>query len=751
MKLPNGYLAALAFALITSYSFAQKDVTKNDTLTTQILPELTLVGRGSKSDIHQLPQIVGTSIYAGKKSSLVVMDNVQGNIVTNTMRQVLGKVPGIFVWESESSGIQIGIAARGLSPNRSWEFNIRQNGFDIAADPFGYPEAYYNPQLQSVQRIEIVRGHGSLQYGPQLGGMVNYILKNGSEFKKPFQFETNQTLGSNGLFNSYNAIGGNTKKINYYAFYDHRSGNGWRDNSQFKSETLSGTITYKLSSRLSLTTEITKWASRSQQAGGLTDSQFQLDPPQSVRARNWFDLSWLTPGITADYKISSNQHVNVKMFGIVADRNSVGFFPSGGILVKDTINTTTGTYNSRTIDIDNYRNYALEARYLLQYRLGKQQSNLSAGLRLYRGNTFRYRGGVGTTGADYTIDRNKGSLWVSDINYQSGNVAVFAENLFQLTDKLLLVPGIRYEYITSQASGYNELNNSVPVAIQDQSRSRGFLLAGLGAEYSVTRSTSLYANATQSYRAVQFADLTAAPTTDVIDNNLTDAKGLNVDVGYRGNVKSYLKFDVSLFLLDYQNRIGTIRQQRQDGSFYNLRTNVGSSTTTGVEAFAESNISESLGIPAAFGNLSFFISYAYNNAQYNSFRVVTVVNNQLSESNYKDKRVEYAPENIFRAGVTYTYKSFSATLQRSYTDKVFTDANNTETTSANGQNGIIPGYTVDDLTISYQHKTGVKVKAGANNLGDVHYFTRRSGGYPGPGLLPGDGRTFFFSLGYLLR
>ena len=113
--------------------------------------------------------------------------------------------------------------------------------------------------------------------------------------------------------------------------------------------------------------------------------------------------------------------------------------------------------------------------------------------------------------------------------------------------------------------------------------------------------------------------------------------------------------------------------------------------------------------------------------------------------------MDYAPENIFRAGVTYTYKSFSATLQRSYTDKVFTDANNTETPSVNGQNGIIPGYTVDDLTISYQHKTGVKVKVGANNLGDLRYFTRRSGGYPGPGLLPGDGRTYFVSLGYVLR
>ena len=109
--------------------------------------DVTVVGRGSSSDYQQMPEIVGTSIYAGKKNALIVLDNVQGNVVTNTMRQVLAKVPGIHIWESDGSGIQIGIAARGLSPNRSWEFNVRQNGYDIAADPFGYPEAYYNPPL----------------------------------------------------------------------------------------------------------------------------------------------------------------------------------------------------------------------------------------------------------------------------------------------------------------------------------------------------------------------------------------------------------------------------------------------------------------------------------------------------------------------------------------------------------------------------------------------------------------------------
>lgn len=197
---------------LTKFTGAQIKSSSKDTTTWHRLKDVTIVGRNSKSDYQQIPEIVGTNIYAGKKNALIVLEHVQGNIANNTMRQVLAKVPGIHVWESDPSGIQIGIAARGLSPNRSWEFNVRQNGYDIAADPFGYPEAYYNPQLQAVQRIEIVRGQGALQYGPQFGGMINYILKNGTEINKPFEFETQQTIGSNGLINSFNAIGGKKRR-----------------------------------------------------------------------------------------------------------------------------------------------------------------------------------------------------------------------------------------------------------------------------------------------------------------------------------------------------------------------------------------------------------------------------------------------------------------------------------------------------------------------------------------------------------
>ena len=66
--------------------------------------------------------------------------------------------------------------------------------------------------------------------------------------------------------------------------------------------------------------------------------------------------------------------------------------------------------------------------------------------------------------------------------------------------------------------------------------------------------------------------------------------------------------------------------------------------------------------------------------------------------------------------------------------------------SANGNVGLIPSYTITDLTASYKFSKNLNLKAGINNLWDLRYFTRRAGGYPGPGAMPADGRTFFLSI-----
>ena len=725
-------VSVLVYLYSIMFSFGQNEYTHQDSIfnSAKNLPDITIVGRNSKTDIQQLPEIVGTTIYAGKKNALIVMNNVQGNVANNTMRQVLSKVAGIHIWESDPSGIQIGIAARGLSPNRSWEFNIRQNGYDIAADPFGYPEAYYNPQLQSVQRIEIVREQGSLQYGPQFGGMVNYILKNGSDIKKPFEFETQQTIGSNQMFNSYNAVGGKFKKIHYYAFIDHRNGDGWRPNSNYFTNTGYSTITYNINRKLAVTAEIMMSHIRSQQPGGLTDSLFNVNPKQSLRSRNWFDIKWTTPAVIINYNISDKTRWNTKIFGTIGDRNSIGFMST--INVNDSINASTLQYNNRTLLADQYRNYGMESKILTNYKIGKLEQTIATGIRIYSGTTRRQSNGKGSTDSDYNM--NVIGEYPNDIKFHSQNFAWFTENIFRINKKLLIIPGIRFEWLKGSASGRNGYSNGNPIVLQNVIRERSFVLAGIGVEYHVNASTEFYGNISQAYRPIQFANLQAPPTTDIIDENLRDANGYNIDLGYRGKIKDLLQFDVTGYYLKYNNRIGAITPS---GTSYRLITNVGNSSSKGFEGFMELNVLRFIS-PAAKSEIKFFTAYSFTDARYNE---------DYKDENIKGKQIENAPRHIVRSGVTFNYKCLTVTQQFSYVDACYSDAGNTKLPNANGQTGVIPSYHIFDLSAGFKINTAFTIKSGINNLLNEKYFTRRSSGYPGPGILPGDGRTFFISLG----
>ena len=714
-------------------------------LHTQFLPDIKLVGRNTKADIHFLPEIVGTTINAGKKNALIMMDNVQGNVVTNTMRQVMAKVPGIQIWESDPSGIQIGIAARGLSPNRSWEFNTRQNGYDISSDPFGYPEAYYTPQLNSVQRIQVLRGAASLQYGPQFCGMVNFIMKDGSDINKPFQYESQQTAGSFGLFNSYNAIGGETNKTHYYAFWDHRRGDGFRANSGFKVNTGYGSVSWKVNTKLKIGFEITHFNYLSQQPGGLTDTQFEKDAYQSLRQRNWFEVDWNIAAINLDYTINDKSRLNIKTFAMTGARNSIGFMQTPN--VADTINSTTSQFNNRRVDVDQYRNFGIELRYITDYAIGETKNSFSTGLRYFRGNTFRLQNGKGDSGNGFNL--NTINPYPTDLDFQTTNTALFAENIFRVSKNLAIIPGMRIENISNTADGRVNLTGNTEVKIANQNKTRQFVLAGIGAEYHIGQ-TEIYANYSQAYRPVLFSDLSGNPTTDVIDQNLKDAKGYNIDLGYRGRIKDYLFFDVSGFVLQYNNRIGLIAQQNTDGSFYNLRTNVGNSNSKGIEALIEFNPIKTWVPNSKLGNITLFASVALIDARYADFKIITRQGTSLVETNLKNNRVENAPQHIYRTGLTYSKKKLTVTAQYSYVSEAYSDANNTKTPTANGVNGLIPSYQVIDISGTYNFSSQFFMKGGINNLMNEKYFTRRSSGYPGPGLLTAEPRNFFMTIGVKL-
>lgn len=729
----NYFSFVIALLLINVKLFSQNSTIKYDSseFKIDILENITISENENNSEFQFMPKAEGTTLYAGKKTALISLDKVLGNVVNNSMRQILSKVAGIHVWESDPSGLQVGIATRGLSPNRSWDFNVRQNGYDIAADPYGYPEAYYNPPMQGVQKIEIIRGHGALQYGPQIGGMINYVLKNGNNIKQPFEFETELTFGNNGLVNMYNAVGGKQQKTNHYIFHNYRKGEGWRNNSQFSSSTTFGTLTKNCNDKISLTGELLVSHSLSQQPGGLTDSLFLLDPKNSLRSRNWFDIKWITPAFSIVYNLNKSTQWNTKLYGVIGKRNSVGFMQS--ILINDSINASTGSYNNRILSADEYTNWGLESKIITKYSVFNCKNTIVSGFKVFKGQTKRNANGKGTTSHEYNMIAL--NPYPQALQFNSKNLALFTENMIYISRHLVFVPAIRFEYIQGDALGRNGFTSSgSEIMIGKAVKQRSFMIGGVGMEYYFNNKTELYCNASQAYRPIQFTNLLAPASTDSIDTNLTDAIGINCDIGYRGKLGTWLQFDISGFLLKYNNRIGAINQPSNNNK---LITNVGNSISQGIESYVEIDpVNRLKKIKKLW--YKFFVSYSFTNSKYK---------NDHKDILIKGKQVENSPKNILRSGITLNYKRTGFTAQYNFVDQCYSDANNTINPTANGQSGLIPSYHLFDCFSVIKLKNKVEVKWGINNILNTKYFTRRSSSYPGPGLLPGDGRTFFVTIG----
>jgi Fe(3+) dicitrate transport protein len=720
--------------------FSQK--TLQDT-TLALLPNVEIVSSKIRSDL-QLHEVEGIGIFAAKKTNVVMTENLDANFALNNPRQIFAKVAGMVALENDGSGLQNNLASRGLSSNRSWEFNNRQNGYDTSADNFGYPEAYYAPPMEMVKRIEIVRGAASLQYGPQVGGLLNYVLKT-APIDKPFSVESRQTLGSFGLFNTFNAIGGTLGKFSYYTAAHFRKGDGWRDNNGFKNQNFYLNLAYKITEKANISLEANHSKYILQTVGGLTDAQSAENPRQSHRSRNWFNVPWTTAALNFNWEPQTNTKVNLKAFGLLGERNSIGF--NAPITVLDTINSATGAFNPRQIDQYKFENAGLEGRVLHEYNFADNKHALAAGFRLFRGTQTRFQKGKGDVGSDFNLLLQQ-DKFPFEMDYSTNNAAAFVENIFRV-GRLALTAGLRYEYLRSAAAGrINFASDGSPILATPTPSVRNLLLAGVGAEYHFKKHNELYGNVSSSYRPVLFSDLTPAATTDEIDPNLRDASAYNIDLGYRGEWKEFLHFDISTYYLLYKNRVGSISQLRPDGiTSYQYRTNLGASRSFGTEIYVETNLFKALGYAPKRGNFSIFAALAWNNTRYGDFETTTLKNNQIVKGNLDGNRVEFAPDFVHRYGVSYSLRRFSTNFTVNQMSSVFTDANNTVLPSSNGQSGKIAGYSVLDWSSSLSFKKHYLLSFGINNLLNAHYAARRAGGFPGPGLLPGEGRSGYLTVG----
>lgn len=700
----------------------------------ETLSEVTVTDKQSAFGFTRMRGVEGMGIYEGKKSEVIIPEQLVANLSTNNARQIYARVAGLNIWENEGAGLQLSIGGRGLDPNRSSNFNVRQNGYDISADALGYPESYYTPPIEAVGRIQIVRGAASLQYGTQFGGLLNFVMKKPDTDRK-FALTARQTIGSFGFYNAFTSASGTVGKLSYYTFFQYKKGNGWRPNSRFTNYTAYADLDYRFSEKTTVGFDITQMHYLSQQPGGLTDAMFAEAPRQSNRERNWFAVNWTMPALHLDHKINTNNEVNLRVFGLNAYRYSLGFRPNRVASVDDN--------SERDLIKGTFTNWGAEARYLKRYYLGKQQAVLLTGSRYYHGFNHSTQG-LGSTGKDadfsYINDPNAISY---DYRFPNRNLAFFAENILYLGEKLSLTPGLRYEYIYTTADGFygtttRDLAGNILSSVRTneyRTNGRAFLLGGLGISFKPTTHLDIYGNLSQNYRSITFSDMRIANPSQVIDPNLQDEKGYSFDLGIRSTQTTLYNFDVSAFYLRYNNRIGEVQFYDQNDRILRRRGNIGQAAIMGIETYAEADLIQ-LSNPAN-PNLSgvVFTNVALIHSAYRASEIAGVVGNQ----------VEFVPTVNLKSGVRIGYRNLKASFQYTHLSDQFTDATNARDGGVSAVIGLIPAYSIMDASLSYQFSR-FRLEGSVNNLANKAYYTRRATGYPGPGILPSDGRGVYLTL-----
>jgi len=718
-------IANIFAILLLSYSSYSQII--QDSLKSIELNEFIIHSIRENNLIKKLPLINNTYIINGVKNNVIQIDNQTTNFSDKIGRQIFAKIPGTFVYDMDGSGNQINISNRGLDAHRSWEFNIRQNGVMINSDIYGYPASHYSAPLESIDRIELVKGTASLQYGAEFGGMINFITKSADTTKR-VGFESINTLASYGVASTYNALGGKIGKLTYYGYFFNRTSDGYRKNSNSKSNAQFASLNYAINSKLNIRAELGRSTYIYQIPGPLTDSMFAANPRMSTRSRNYFSPEIYVPSINLSYNLSKDFKLNWIISGVFGTRNSVLFDAFAN--VQDIIDPATNQFKNRIVDIDRFNSKTSELRLLKNYTIGNLKNTVTLGIRYFNNDLNRRQRGKGTTGSDY--DLSIIGDWGRNLHFKSQSIAVALENLVYLSNDFTISAGIRYEKGSSKMTGTilnldpanipNTIQHSVPVL-------------GINAKYKL-KNIDLYAGFSQAYRPVLFKDIIPGSILEVANKDLKNAYGYNAEIGINGKISDHFKYEFTGFLMQYNNRLGNY-VINENGQNLIYKTNIGNSQTTGLEALLEWNIKIMNNLHITFFTSNSLMKGVYQNA---------AIANGTSNIDISGNELESVPHIISRNGITLYYNSYVLSILGSYVAQTFSDPTNVTVPTSNGAKGLVPSYFIADLNFAAKLTKNIRAKFGINNLANLSYFTKRPLFYPGPGIWPSDGRSLSFSL-----
>ncbi|KKO50295.1 TonB-dependent receptor [Arsukibacterium sp. MJ3] len=676
----------IAVAIILSLSVLAYQAAANSAIALEGLEKVEVRGTVLKTDSGVMPLLQGGKLFEGKKTSVVDLSE-QPAFVEPNLRQMFSRVPGLFVSEQQIPSIY-NVNYRGLGdPHESEFIAFFQNNIPLAANMFGYPTMYYMPGAQRIERIEFVRGGAGLLYGPQIGPVVNFVTR-GPDARSDTVLRTEHATGSNGLYSTYNEARWAQGDTGFMASFDHRRADGPRQNEDYDVSAIYLGLSYEGFKDIKLGVNLDRYNSDSGEAGRLTSAEFATNRDRVKSPFNRVEIEQTMANISYEQQLSDTANLHGKIWYSSMDRLS-----RRSAMFTDAANEPATT----DIDEQQFANVGVDLRYSL---IWGDNHIFTAGTTAYQGDSPRTR--------HVSNDIRSSEQLAEDLRFEQDRVmrynAFFIENLFRF-GQFSISPTLRVERINYDLTELLKQQNLNRDAI-DLDRTDNELLLGLGSRYQLNDYAELYANISESYRPQRFDDL-VNPSSELAGSNGPKAsRAINYELGYRSQLTANMLLDISLFRIDFNDKIEQIQLTVADVE----RVNSGDSRHQGIEFTIEYDV-----LTAAAHSLTWFANGSLLDAEITQSVTSSLVGNDTA----------FSPDHVLRTGLLFNNDSLSMTLSATLVGAQYWQDSNVARGSGIAEIAAkIPSYQVLDLSAEYQLSPQWALYAGINNLLNENYYSR---------------------------
>ncbi len=633
--------------------------------------------------------------------------------------EVLRRIPGVVVREEAGqAAMRLSIGIRGLNPDRSRQVLVLEDGLPLALAPYGEPEMYYSPPIERMQRVEVVKGSGSILFGPQtIGGVVNFVTPD-----PPLRQRTDVdlTAGQRGLFVGRGSWGVTHGRLGVFAGALRKQGDGFR-RFDFNINDVSTKLTWQLTDRQSLALKANYYDEISNSTYlGLTQPQFDVNPNDNAVPGDELDVRRAFGSLHHRVVVNDRTFLTTTAFAYDTTRfwrrQNFDRAPAAGRVYAGVAGDTTvpgGAVYLRTDALSRDREFrvaGVETRLMRDHQaFGVRQSFEGGGRYLYERAIDQQLNSdlEGLVRVLRDDERRPADAW-----------SAFAQNRLFLGERVTLTPGVRIEHYAFTRHILRAPIGGVPTPVDvrnDDSVTE--VVPGLGATWSAHDAFTLFAGAHRGFAPPRVKD---AITASGVSLELDAERSWNYEVGTRWMPRRGVHADATFFVLDFSNQI--VPAALSGGATTTL-VNAGLTLHRGIEVSTGVDMARWMGREAG---LSADVRYTW------------LPTARFDSGVLSGHRLPYAPEHVTSLILAWRdARGLAVQVDGTFVGDQFGDDQNRAVGSADGTVGPVPGYGLWNVSASYEFRRGTRRFApfvSVKNAADRIYIASRApqGIQPGP-------------------